>query len=79
MPDNIQLDCTTTTQDSVQSAAAAGALPAVPGATAAALANDGEHASEPVEALLVAKEGELVLAATATGRYHVWHRAAGAP
>lgn len=57
--------------------AAAGALPAAPGATASALANDGDYGSEPVEALLVAKEGDLVLAATATGRYHVWNRAAG--
>jgi hypothetical protein len=37
------------------------------------LETDGGHGGgEPVEALLAAKDGELVLAAAASGRYHVW-------
>lgn len=58
--------------------AAAGAPPSTPGAATAVLENDGGHGAEPVEALLVAKDGDLVLAATGTGRYHLWSRTAGA-
>lgn len=57
--------------------AAGGELPALPGRTAAALPNDGDHGGEAIEALLAAKEGDLVVAATASGRHHVWSRAAG--
>lgn len=54
------------------------ALPSVPGAAAAPLDNDGGHAGEAVEALLVGgNAGDMVLAATAPGRYHVWNKATG--
>ena len=72
LPDNLL----TGTQDGGQSAAG-GEVPNLPGTTAITLPNEGDHGGEPVEALLAAKDGDLVLAATATGRYHVWQRAAG--